>query len=63
MAPCGREIRTCSARFVGDSWSASGRFINCKRCLQLGRRGKFKMVYHYRQQLNLKWQMSLPGVT
>jgi DNA methylase len=35
VAPCGAHIRDCSAKFVGDSWSSSLRFITCKKCRAL----------------------------
>lgn len=61
-APCGRTIRPCSAEHPGDSFSASLRFINCKKCRQLGKRGKFRLVWWWSKQTRLKWQESLPGV-
>ncbi len=61
-APCGRIIRPATAAGPGDGQSASPRFITCKRCLQLGKRGKFRLVWWWPKQLNLKWQQTLPGV-
>jgi hypothetical protein len=65
IAPCGRTIRNCSARHPGDSWSASLRFIQCKKCRQLGKRGRFELVFWWREQTRFKWrdQLQLPMMT
>jgi DNA (cytosine-5)-methyltransferase 1 len=44
VAPCRATIRDCTARHPGDSWSASLRFIQCKKCRQLGKWGRFELV-------------------
>jgi hypothetical protein len=68
VAPCGRRIRDCTARHPGDSWSSSLRFIQCKKCRQLGKRGKFELVpiptWLFREQVKFRWreQLALRGV-
>jgi late competence protein required for DNA uptake (superfamily II DNA/RNA helicase) len=68
VAPCGRTIRNCTGRHPGDSWSASLRFIQCKKCRQLGKRGRFELVaiptYLFRVQTKIRWreQLGLRGV-
>lgn len=67
IAPCGRTIRNCTASGQpGDSWSASLRFIQCKKCRVLGKAGKFALAriptYLLREQVRIRWreQLGLP---
>ncbi len=64
IAPCGRTIRGCTGAAVGDSWSASLRFITCKKCRQLGKRGRFKLAFWWREQTRIRFreQLGLRGV-
>jgi len=64
VAPCGAHIRDCKAPFAGDSWSSSLRFITCKKCVKLGKKGRFALVFHWREQTKIRWreQLGLRGV-
>jgi hypothetical protein len=64
LAPCRSVIRLCTGTFIGDGWSASLRFITCKKCRKLGQRGKFELVFWWREQTKFRWreQLGLGGV-
>jgi hypothetical protein len=46
-------------RSVGDGWSASLRFITCKKCRRLGQRGRFALVFWWREQTKFRWREQL----
>jgi len=64
IAPCRATIRPCVPGRLGDGWSASLRFITCKKCRKLGQRGKFELVFWWREQTRFRWreQLGLGGV-
>jgi hypothetical protein len=53
IAPCRAVIRMCTGEQKGDSFSANPRFIKCRKCLRLGRAGKFRFAYVLRDQLEM----------
>lgn len=54
IAPCRAVIRMATSKHPGDSMSNGTRFINCKKCLRLGKRGKFRLIENRHEQLALR---------
>jgi hypothetical protein len=44
VAPCGEKVELGGPGVVGDSFSASMRFINCPKCETMVRRGMIRVV-------------------